>query len=309
VLSEFRPELIVVPPAGIVATDTWNMDVIFTPDSVSLGLYRTWATSVGQPVAQGGWSYIYQPLLQATSYRLTHAGITCELVANALADQGNAFGGQTGCQKSLYIAGGTPFANCPTPPLTPQLLLQEDPAFYQGLARRGVYMPLKYRQPTTGLDYAQIAGAVGTTQPNTQLTYNQQGVVLAGVGTPPVNTDYGNNMNTGIVLFTGLAPGATVLLKARVGYESVSPLTAWFPFMVPASPLDNVALAAVANAQQYTPNAYEAAANDFWSILRSIGRAVSGKVPRVVADALGAAGIPIISSLSQAAGMVMRAWD
>lgn len=306
VVAEFRETLVLnTPTPG--STDTWNADFLVMPASNMFGLHRAWSTTAGQGDTFAGLTSWAPPSIVAGAYRFTHVGITIELVANALSDQGTVYAGQTNPNICLDVGQSLAAAAMavagPAPPQTTQTLVRDDPRHYQGLAKGGVYMPLKLAKPM--VPYQQ------TVQTGRLIWRNEAGTPF-NVGVNGQAFGFTTNdlctYNVGVILFRGLSSTATLMVRTRLGIEATDAYTAWYPFVRPSAMLDECALEAAALASQSTPNGYPASANDFWTILRAIGAALRGRVSQRVADALAAIGVPILSPAAALAGDLMRAW-
>lgn len=212
---------------------------------------------------------IRTPLSNPLTFRHIYKSTTIDLIAPAVANQGDVFGAQYAPefrrakrptvspvvstngsgQNLIYLAN-----ECALPTTESDLTLSSRNP-YVGLAKDGLYMPLKHPGPQ--FDYADIAyhggggtyagvpGPLGTVQPaDASLVQFPQAFYVAnndsggstGREYPWVNTAWSNqyigfdtgydNTNVGVVIFRGLAAGggggglgASLLVKMKVGLE------------------------------------------------------------------------------------------
>lgn len=302
VAAEFRDTHVLTPNGTTTVTTTWNLDILFMPSARGFGYWRWWPSESPPTSVTTNWQVlgISTTLPQAYMGRTTHAGLTVSLIANALSNQGTIHAGQV--PLAYMDVGASSSLQGGQPPLDPDSLQDQDPKGFYSLAKEGAYLPLKFREPTSAIQYWGVNNLA-----NRVLAFDGVGITPPGSSTPYQQPPY-INTNLGVVLIRGIAATATVQCRSRYGVEATEALVPWVPFVMPSPQLDPSQLAACAMAMQLSPNAYPASANDMWSILRAIGRAVSGKIPRAVASVLSQAGIPVVSPLAGAYDLVMQAF-
>lgn len=322
----------------------WDMDIVLVASGVLPLVWRAYKPGE-QPSPGSGWraeSYPWAPggavapLRQVDQYRTTYLGLTLYLNAPAIADQGRIIVGQvpnllevvtrstttidpTAAARrmldALQTRSETELARAlrandtlvtevhqEVPPLSEAELTQYSPQTYVSLAKGGCYAPVKFIQPTH--NYVDVAASLGT------LFWRlSDGTLVPPVpGTSGWQVVGGLNTQTTVILIRGIADASSVFLKMRHGFEAVAaPDSILTAFQYESVIADPQALVAVAAAQQLTPSAYPASANDFLGVLKSIGRALTGRVAQGIAGFLQKSGIPVVSQLAGPVAGVMKA--
>jgi len=310
-----------------VIPGSYDMDVLFMPGPSVLGFWRVYAAGTVPAVIP--WTPFQNPLTATgtgtppamlwRTIRTSYASITAYCNAAALTTQGRVIAGQfvapgvltanlsgyasvsSDIVAALAISdkarAATQLAaafdsvgavvntvNMDQPPLTEEGLYMTGPGVYVGLAKDGIYMPLKFNQPVH--DYCSLNESSG----------NMVFVSAAGLTLSPLpgRTVAGLNTQIGVLLFRGLDKTTTIQVKLKYGLEATCDgASSWAPFLESGAIMDVAAVTAVAAAQQGTPYAYPAQANDYNGVIRAIGGSLSGQVPRTVAGALLQAGLPV----------------
>jgi len=306
-------------------TTTYDVDIIIPPIPDIAFVYRTYVSggtpSTWIPVSYSSYPSGYAssslsagnstvtvvPKLRANAdqYRATFSGITCHLVAAAINNAGMVFAGQygskiseSGATSESYVGG---VYNLDVP-LDPNTLYQKTPGMVQQPARLGIYMPLMYRDTVNLYTNAPMADVASTSNAASgALTINWgQYVNVAPVPSGSYCSLYCApvNMNTGVILFRGLDPHASVQVKTRLGLEVV-PLSGspWTPFVESSPVYDPVVLARSCSVRQRLALAYPASYNDFSSILRAIAGVLRGPI-KGMASMIRKVPIPFLSDIA-----------
>lgn len=312
----------------------YDMDVVFINQPGVVAIWRTYNSGTPMTPAEG-WNVILSPISAGvnvldpqavrnwarpiwTGIRSTYASVTAYTNSAALTNQGRVLAGQF--PAPVYVEEVDVFTDTealaarllhsrsaesvgqvlrdlrqvasigvvPCPPLTEQSIYEAGGQTYVGLAKAGVYMPLKFTGP--------IHPWVNIGETAVRVLFS---TADGGRYSLPISMAPGINTQLGVLLYRGLDETTSVLLKFKQGWEStVTPGSLWEPFIESGSIDDPMALTAVAAAQQATAAAYPAAANDFLGILKSIGKALTGKVAKGISAALAQAGIPVVSTVA-----------
>lgn len=342
--GEWRANWNLAPPQG-QTTALWDCDIVAPLSGLMPMVYRFYPSGQ-QPAPMSGWisqSYPFSPtgdfapLTQAVEqYRTSYASLTLYFNAPALADQGRIVVGQipnlmrtvnqTAAQLDPAAAARRIFeairggreadyvdavrANALTqtvvvqdfPPVTEAELTQFSPTTYVGLAKDGAYVPFKFIQPTH--NYVEVIPNLG----NLQWALPDGSWQTVIPGTKGWQVVGGLNTQTAVILLRGMATTSTLFIKCRQGFEAVSaPNSVLAAFQFQSAVVDQEALLAVAAAQQLTPAAYPARDNDFLGVLKSIGRALTGRVAQGIGKVLASSGIPVVSQIAGPAVGVMKA--
>lgn len=256
-------------------------------------------------------------LLQSTQFRQAFKGLTIVLNASSLNDQGYVTAGQWGNKPKeeeapLWSGVGTP---APDYAQTVRCLIFNDvPVDESGIvsacpeagmweARRGIYMPMRYEDPT----HIFNGGDSSEYQEQDSTVRQQMGFPICipnqsdrwALGNDAVRTGFdtgsstkpGDNLATtagninqsfGLIQFTGLADTASLVCKMRVGLEVVpdheSPDA---KYAVKGPPKDQMALDAIVAVSNRLPVVYEHKYNSLGMLLPLIGKVASSVLPTV----------------------------
>lgn len=222
--------------------------------------------------------------------RRSFMGLTAELDAPALSDQGRIVAGQFGSDARLKMAlaqyatvaeteSPTPadvqnaeLLHVELPPVIEEDVVQVDSLSYQGLAKDHVYMPMRTWKPTATPTDCDTAAPVLPTVQNagsglhaalqwpTEVAYlvDAQEIYFA---------EYG----TGIIKFLQLSSNASVRLKVREGIEGAAAANSIIsPFDSPGLPVDPVAHEFVSEFCRTNPHAYLGKYNSRNQMMRGI---------------------------------------
>lgn len=233
-----------------------------------------------------------QPPLMAdkvSTFRRTWCGLTCDLDAPSLKDQGRVVAGQ--------FAAATALMNIDTNTADPENrasyktemfqwkeaeIVSGDSLSFQMEAKHGCYMPLRTwtqtYEPTAATESRHVVIA---REDNTTVVTNatELGYLLCkGAG-------------WGVIQFAGISSEASIRVKRREGLEFATPRNSpYSPFMTPGSPKDELAMSVVHEFGRTQPHAYPAKFNHSNGILSTIVANLGGVLSNL--------GIPIVSDLA-----------
>jgi len=330
---------VIAPPTALTAADTWNC-AIYTPPIADVAfIYQVWKSTDPRPAltrfgtvvgyTDVAYATVNVPLEQfadttfcypgATStlltlteqFRQTHKGLTVNLNASALNDQGMVISGQWGDRPAIqantrcYTLTGIPSAGDVSAannqnvllitdlPVNTAQLYAKDPNAVRAPAKEGVYMPLKFNDPVqtyTSIQSTELKSLDGATEmkdntvlspallgyrenSNTSFVNVQFFQTAPNIGnfSPSLATCGSTNMQSGLILFEGLSPSATLDVKTVAGVEVVTNRdSAWNGFMMP-SPIDNEEAQKQVHAiQARMPSAFPASYNFIGTLLTTI---------------------------------------
>jgi len=322
----------ILPPSGLTSGDTWNADLVvmaFPELGLAYRAYKSGTTPgdfIGVPVTSfpTGWvasdgQTKLDPQLAALTetFRSVFKGITVDLQAADLNNAGTVWAGQL-ASKPLYESGGIVPSVGYTVPLDEDSLVQQIAGFYQAEAKNGVYLPLKYVDPripySTPLEVGETKPADG--EPAIP-TYPAIALIEGGATTTELlvrlssdNTKYltatgSDLMQTGVILFRGMYPGASLQARGKTGLEAVPNVgSSWSPFLESTAMFDPTALKTAARVAQVLPLAYPADYNSLGKIWNVIRSALQKVVPWVgtVGKIAGSLGVPLVSPIGQGIG-------
>lgn len=319
VTMQYLQETLISPPVGL-ATDTWDLDVWFLRDPVTFGCYQA-AGADGSSLTthaiyntqlmgaegsvQAGWVAMCDNCEQ---FRISYAGITGHLVANALSNQGTVRAAQypypayirpvmrdveitPDTSSSMYGALIREAVTYPDP-LIPYSSLIQMPQCYQENAVEGFYMPLKMAESDesykkTNQVYA-LLGRVSDTS-----TWNQE-ILLSSNRWPWYDDTVANypfrgcvpGENIGHVAFRGLSKDASVNLIFRYGVDmKVRPATTFAPFQHEPPVYDQTAFKMYYEIARRMADAYPASYNAAGTLLTVVGKIAEQIWPLVVPHA------------------------
>jgi len=262
------------------------------------------------------------------AFRHVYKSATVELNAAAVADQGVVYSAQfppitysnnvIGPVGSNLVSGSAnaAFHNTFNPPTNELDLMAMAPGHYTGLAKAGVFLPLRLTGPAQPFvaDRQAVAGwydngvGVGTAFPNTYQSWANvfgsypvvgsetlQGSSVNAVWWTPTNplvvghpycdTGY-DNMNQGVMIFRGLSAGspfgASLTIKVLAGLEVVpAPQTPGRVFASPAIAYDPRAMDAYYALSLELADAFPASYNFFGGILDKVREVATALWPTV----------------------------
>jgi hypothetical protein len=246
----------------------------------------------------------------ATQIRRGHAGCTVFLNANSLTDQGLITAGQYGNKPSQANAkpilvgylglnqSEVTYLNLRDIPRTTEQLVRQCPEAYIAEAREGVYMPFHFNDPTHlwtdgatsewtspgDLNKRNTGQVVTLSDVGQEVAQNLSSyVTVPGTLTNEVVTSFGVvNSLTGVVLFEGLDPKATLFIKMQHGIELVAESDSPLAQAQKASPPDDeVARKAVHAVQRELPHAFPHRYNSLGLLAPWIARAAQAVLPAV----------------------------
>lgn len=250
------------------------------------------------------------------SYRMLYCGLTADLDASALNDSGSVVAGQFPLESQVfnYSATGTSgTAQCHVLNTNyrtnfPGSAISQLPGAYMGLAKDGIYMPLKLdpQSPwvSTAMGQLVATSSLGTAVALSQASLTSYtlstAVAPAGVSFPFYgSTAYGNpyplrpanltaasaaaggdvvvalqQQSVGHCYFYNLSPSASLTLKLRWGVElRVEPTSMLAPALKPSARHDSLALSAYSDLAGSLPWAYPSSYNSEGKLAAVIKRA------------------------------------
>lgn len=304
---EHRGNYVITKPSVGDQDNTWDVQFMSLPTSDIPLVYRrrfsgtAWGywyplqlTGSIQPgqFDQASWllNHIPPTLLKNTSqFRQSFRGITIVLNANAFSDQGIMTAGEVGdapkiielprddtadsVKREFMVFNGIP--------QNENELVAVSPKTCQWEARKGVYMPSRFNQPTH-LFQGGEANAIRDNGTGANFGFRENGlpILLAEIGDLPaggfesfkrslvwidstansaIATTAGDvNQNVGVIMFSGLDPKATLTMRVRMGMELVPEAASLgSDFIGNAPDKDIVALETVSTVQGRLPLAFE----------------------------------------------------
>lgn len=286
----FRNSSSIACPPGIT-TGTWDLVVLGVPSvtcpivywAYPSGTVPNWAAAAAPAV---GPKPVYNPDMLPTSwltwvdkYRAMYSSFSVYLDANDLSNQGAVYASQTrfdvneqqNTATQIYqiasLAGGGGAISQPM--FTGDTVLMSSPRSYQGLAKDGVFMPLRFAQPTQ-----LYADTLWAPEDGEQL--GLQLALFTGTAVNRVTiqnpAERFTGMTWGNILFTGLSPNATVRIKQLHGYEvSATVQGPWTFFASNAARPNPLAIERAYRTVFDLPDAYPVSANalGLWNTLKS----------------------------------------
>jgi len=271
------------------------------------------------PEWQESGSYLSQVALQ--SRRMYH-GVTVHLIANSQCDQGVVTATQIapGAQIRTWnygdniVADGEEILTYPFPPMSSENIYQTGDRCYEGLARDGIYMPLRMCEGTIMMQSTQQitrqafvprGGATGYSPDQQLVAWQTHHCVMD------------NNFNAGLIRFDGISatgqPGgnATLRLKIHCGLN-FTPQTGsiYNNTATVVEKADEAAIAFVADVSDDLPLAFVAAENDLGTIFGKVADIAKsiGNVAHPIAGAIGDLNIPVVSPIAKAVSGVLSAF-
>lgn len=312
VCMDYETVVSIPPPTG--ATTQWNATVSLLGHPVQPCSVLTQATGVAvgyvgviNPTLAASSSYSDYTVAFASmcnSYRMLYCGATVDLDASALNDSGSVVAGQFPLEMQVFnysSTGTSGTAQCHVLSTNyrsnfPAASISQLPGAFMGLAKDGIYMPLKLdpQAPwvTTAMGQFVATSSMGTAVPITQASLTSYSlataVAPAGVSFPFYGgTAYGNpypcrpaNLSVasgpaagdivvglqqgsvGHCYFYNLSPAASLTLKVRWGVElRVEPTSMLAPALKPSARHDTRALLAYSDLAGSLPWAYPSSYN------------------------------------------------
>jgi len=355
----------VIGPAIDAITTTWDCQVLFPPFAEIDFIYRVRAA--GSDDWANPWHIVRNPGFDLSpdgsaktlgdNYRVLRMqgrGYTVHLRASATTNQGTVYAGQVSANKAsnftpegvTLVPDQRGFATTDVDildvPSSSTILTQQDVLFTKWEAMHGVYMPMRFSQPThlfVDTDHGDVFQFTNGEEPPVLYQYPSAvlGIVssptnaflfdtIANGVTPTFNSPPGAphetqvswgvskplNQLTGVLFFEGLDPAASLEFKSKMFLECQADQrgAAVLPF-VHSSPIsDCSALEVVAQVGQVQRHAYEAAYNDFGSMLSSIWNAISGLARPIVKPFVEmASDIPLIGGLAKPLASKLKLYE
>jgi hypothetical protein len=256
----------------------------------------------------------------ATAFRQSFKGLTIEPNMSSLTNQGMVTAGQWGMDvdvedfKSEFSdVGGLPAGSIKHAivkgiPVTKTDILGACPNAGDWPAKHGIYMPMRFTQPTHL--YQEATGTelqdTSTTPPNTQvsglpillydvnsadvqnpLSYPAQLIWDENASYGPTGTYFTTagsiNQNIGTCIFTGVNAVTTFDIKTRTGIEFVAVADATMAAFMSQAPLkDQVALDVVQATQTRLPVVYYSKYNSLGMLVPLIAKAATAILPTVL---------------------------
>lgn len=255
----------------------------------------------------------------ATAFRQSFKGLTIEPNMSSLTNQGMVTAGQWGMDVDVedfkcefsdvgLPAGSIKHAIVKGIPSTKTDVLGACPNSGDWPAKHGIYMPMRFTQPTHL--YQEATGTelqdTSTTPPNTQvsglpillydvnsadvqnpLSYPAQLIWDENASYGPRGTFYTTagsiNQNIGTCIFTGIASVTTFDIKTRTGIEFVAVADATMAAFMSQAPLkDQVALDVVQATQTRLPVVYYSKYNSLGMLVPLIAKAATAILPTVL---------------------------
>lgn len=302
---ELRVRTLISPPSGTTEAGTWDVMVYSFPiPELGCLVFRrpansaTWVdmqliTFAALPIVTTAAGDAYpatgNPLQSYTNeYRATYLGITCELNAPKLADQGMYYGAQwadkpeivkledaSGVTRSQYRMTGIPE--------DPDALYSKSSKMNQWLARHGAYMPFRFVDPTSpyqpGGNIPAVWGLTFNGRSGNVIAINDG--ALADFGPAKKQTWWSDgtlNLTTGCMMFMGIDKSATLSIKVRKGMQCVPSSTSpWGPYMEDSPRNDPDALRKTTDIAQMCQLSYPASYNDLgWLWSKVLQPAIKG---------------------------------
>lgn len=259
----------------------------------------------------GGWEEITKPSLVATasSFRQSYRGLTIVPNMSSISNQGFVISGQVNNLPSVQSLGlnyRTDIGNVDTDanhldcityvsiPGNNDQLMSVCPDASTWEAKKGIYMPLHFVQPThlyneaVGATYTKANPAgreevahtgypivLGTTQNTTDDNVNLfSGLIYpdsAAIGSPFLTTAGLVNSTLGVVIMSGISNDASLEVKTRSGLEFVpKPGSAAAPFITEAPLKDQMALDMAQALQKKLPGSFPHRYNSLGALLPMI---------------------------------------
>lgn len=335
----------VIEPPAAPEGGLWNIVVYVPPMPDVAFMYKKWHN--GQLPTDVSWIFVgYKDIAGANNYlphadqvgrvpypgtrgtlvdnveqfRQTHKGLTLQLNANALCDQGMMLAGQYGDKLSvesdypLATGSGVPVANNTRKmgsvikmldvPYTTAELYAKDPGAMRGAAREGAYLPLKFNSPVQmyesvhTTEFYSTNGSTIDDSPTpvalpivlTRLR-ESDGVYLeefltvsSGTNDDLVASTVGfTNLQTGVIIGSGLDLKASIDIKTISGLEIVATGSSPFSgFMEPPLEESDAGQKQVHLIQRRMPSAHPASANMFGTLITSVLPALGGLAVELV---------------------------
>jgi len=230
------------------------------------------------------------------SIRRTYMGVTTELNASDLFNQGRVITGQWTPDIALSVnapaAGGAyPIYEMLLPALTSSTIVQSDEFCRQAEAKTGSYVPIRPCSPQW--DFS----------PSSE--WREVWAVFPGGPDPTPNPeDTGRDLqlrgwSIAVDLWIGIAAQSTLRIKRLEGLEIVpSSASTFSPFATPALPDDIRAKMIISEFARKQPHAFPADFNDLGEMVSDILGGLMG--------ALGSLGLPVISPIATASSKAFR---
>lgn len=313
--------------------DTWSADIEFLANPV--GLYRafTSSTNVGSDEFVLGlntqlgdtFADAYDALIASYQrWRIAYYSATVYYDAPALSDQGSVVAAQFPLEGRMV--GGIGWSDEPnlmgyTTYLIGRFTTEDFPSFeklltmpnaYSGLAKDGVYLPLRLdsnhsqwkSEKDSFVDGSGTLDVEGSVCSNATAATRTAGLLYPSVDGLWMNTSVHAasgqpipGMCSGIAgqaSFRNLAKVGRLRVVVRAGYECMaSPGTAMTPFLAVSPPYDPQAIAAYYQISRELKDAYPASYNDLgklWEVIKQVARVVAPVVPaplRMVGSMVG----------------------
>jgi len=344
----------IVPPVGTPVGDTWTCELFQLGHPIEPVSFVS--TSSGALVNYGG---IINPTLAGANvearstaflglcnaWRMTYSSVTIDLDAAGLNDQGSVIAAQYPLAYTVLNCAtsnnANPFATIFTHVVSadyasnrPGMQLGQLPGAFMGLAKDGVYMPLKLdpqadwansecpvlvvpnaAQLPRGYALPNAAPVIGNCFPFFgEIAYQ----AACGIGCLGATAAWSNVLGTiqgslvqpiqqlsiGTVVFYNLAATARLTIKVKWGVEMMVPaISALAPTMKPSAHLDTVALAAYSELNATLPWAYPSSYNvdnKLLSVVKTIWNEVRpavGKTLGMIPHPYAQAGAAIVNAL------------
>lgn len=338
---EDRSTHIMVAPDS-VGTSLWDIQIVTLPVA---DLSFAWRTKLSTATTWGDWTGVSdtggfnagtfqvgtgstdpQPLttpdllLNETTFRATHKGITCILNANALSDQGlltaGQYGGKPTDENLRPVLHGYTGTNTQESshlifddvPQSSTALVKKVPQAGQWEARKGLYMPIRFEDDSHPFNGGQITEWSGTAndviQTGCPMLLRPSGataaadyllnVIYAPGTTNLVVTAGPVNMNLGVIFFEGLSAQASVLVKVREGLEVVANSDNILASAAKVPPPDDeLARKAVQNVGRELPMVFEHKYNSANWLLPLLKKAAAAVGPHLGRFFTGLTGVPL----------------
>lgn len=239
-------------------------------------------------------------LQNASDFRLVARGVTFELMASDLTNQGHCTASQYSVKSDPNIfyryqtvfaassSGGSPTVSVPAlidtalvyeyvlgnP--TPAYLTASNTQTYQGLAKEGVYMPI-YKSASAHEFWPYLQRYIYLV---TQNDVNGEPIKSTSANPYPAKIRV-PDQNFGFVHFKAIDKAASINMKGRCTIQAViEPESTWSAFSHTSPQEDSVALEAYDRFRNKLQHAYPACYND-WGFLGNIVKGLISKIPVV----------------------------
>lgn len=340
----YQNKYVVRPPVGLTEGTTWDCDILISSDPVcpcvslvapsSGGVQWNKDTCPSSFSAAGDHQYYLNGMIPnavlpntdihdwfwakmavlgyqsacVREIRCAYSGVTAELEAAALADQGTVLAAQYPLEFDEFSTQDTTGNYCwrPINQLAfNRIMLQSAaagvPTAYSGRAKDGVYMPIKFskrdlafkRFDDTRYLHMDYDPATATYRTDRFSVMSSTSVANAILPVPDVAFAAGNpngpgclqpmTDNIGHMFWRALSGSASIILMVRTGYEvTVQPNSVFAPTQKLPIPVDDMAMHSVVMIAREMADAHPASFNSLGALLPIIANVAAEVLPKVL---------------------------